>query len=95
MVVIDILTDEVVDDASLVAHHGVFYHRVYDMLTLFSIVLTVRIEVGYQFEDICHIDDIAVKQFKAEVNIGDFAWLPFCHHTCGFFCPFFLFIILC
>ena len=71
MVVIDILTDEVVDNACLVTHHGVFYHRVYDMLTLFSIVLTVRIEFCYQFEDICHIDDIAVKQFKAEVYVGE------------------------
>ena len=94
MVVIHILADEVIYDACLITHHGVFYHRVNDMLTLFSIVLTVRIEVGYQFEDICHIDDIAVKQFKAKVYVGDFSLLVFCNHAWRIFCPLLRFIIL-
>ena len=69
LVVIHVLTDEVVYQFRLVAHYGILDHRIENVLTLLVIVLFIRIQVGNQFQDICYVDDVTMKQFQTEVYI--------------------------
>ena len=48
---------------------GILYHRVNDVLTPLCIVRAVWIKVSNQFEDISHINNVAVQEFKAEIHI--------------------------
>ena len=54
------MADKSVDQHRLVAHGGVFDHRVDDVLALFVIVFAFGIQVFDQCEDIGDVDYIAM-----------------------------------
>ena len=62
--------DKSVNQFCLAAQLGILYHRVQDVLALLVVILTVWVEVCNEFQDVCHIDDITVEQFQAEVNVA-------------------------
>ena len=70
-VVIHILLDESVDELGFIAHFSVLNHRVDDLAATFRIVLVRRVEVGNELEYVGNIDNVAVQQFQAEINVLD------------------------
>ena len=68
-VIIHIFLNKTVNEFCLTAKFGVLDHGVDDVLTLLRIVLTIRIEVGNEFQDISHIDNITMQQFQTKIHI--------------------------
>ena len=94
LVIINIVTDEVVDKFSLIAHSWVFYHRVDDILSFHLIIVACRIEVFYQFQYICYINNITMQQLQTEINIVDICCWVFMRHSFIFFAIVIVLVIL-
>ena len=69
-VIIHILLDKSVNEFCLTAKFNILYHGVDDVLALLGIILTVRIKVCNQLQDIGNIDDVAMQKFQAEIDVS-------------------------
>ena len=69
-VVVHILLYEAVNEFCFTAEFGILNHCVDDVLTLFRVVLTVWVEIRNQFQNVSHIDDVAMQKFQAKIDVS-------------------------
>ena len=69
-VIIHILLDKSVNEFCFTAKFGILNHRVNNVPTLFRVVLAVWVEIRNQFQNVSHIDDVAMQQFQAEIDVS-------------------------
>ena len=85
-VIVYILLDEPINEFCLTAKFSILNHRVNDLLSSVGVILTIRVEVGYEFKDIGYIYDIAMQKFQAEVDVAKSClcsclWIIFGNHA--------------
>ena len=84
-VFIHIFLDKTIYEFSLATHSCILNHRVNDMLAFSRIIIAIRVKLGNKFKNVSYIDNVAVQEFKTEINIFQSltisVWFRiFCHY---------------